>query len=212
MQSSLPLQSHSRIFRRRRWRPLCETKVRNSVLAQCRCDNPVASFPRLPVHRVPRQDCRSYYTRLPQSLFLPIPAKPVAKLVRCNETLSVFISVHQWLIRLPALGIIPTLRARRALRLNKMRPVLSGIKCKNGNCSGSQAPEFRSQHERTRENICRPGGVAKIPSTGLCCLSHDAGLPAFRDGLVPLNFAAALLIEVSKLLVAYSQSILNSDS
>jgi hypothetical protein len=37
--------------------------VRNSVSTKCRCDNPVASFPRLPVYRMPRQDCRSYYTR-----------------------------------------------------------------------------------------------------------------------------------------------------
>jgi hypothetical protein len=55
---------------------LCETRGWNSVSAQCRCDrfdllttgNPVASFLRLPVHRVPRQDCRSYNARPPQSL------------------------------------------------------------------------------------------------------------------------------------------------
>jgi hypothetical protein len=57
-----------------------------------------------------------------QSLFLPIPAKPVAKLVRCHETLlSVFIGFHQCLIPIPALEIVPTLRARRTLRLNEMR-------------------------------------------------------------------------------------------
>jgi hypothetical protein len=34
----LPVVSYS-IFRRRRWRNLCETKVRDGVSAQCRCDN-----------------------------------------------------------------------------------------------------------------------------------------------------------------------------